>query len=107
MKRPASAAGPFCLDLGGMLGGSVVTSLCGVRWSVEAEMSFTLGVGLQAEAIDLLLERDGGGAERFDAGGGGGHLGEVVVAEGVDGVEAGDWTDRLRRPAARRRWRSG
>ena len=48
-----------------------------------------VGCGLQAEAIDLLLEGDGGGAERFDSGGGGRHLGEVLVAERVDGVEAG------------------
>ena len=41
------------------------------------------------EAVDLLLQGDGGGAERFDAGGGGGHFDEVVVAEVVDGVEAG------------------
>ena len=40
------------------------------------------------EAVDLLLERDGGGAQRFDAGSGGCHLGEVFVAERVDGVEA-------------------
>ncbi len=48
-----------------------------------------VGCGLEAEAVDLLLEGDGGGAERLDSGGGGGHLGEVFVAEGVDGVEAG------------------
>ncbi len=40
------------------------------------------------EAVDLLLQGDGGGAERFDAGGGGGHFDEVVVAEVMDGIEA-------------------
>ena len=46
-------------------------------------------VGLKAEAVDLVFEGDGGGAETFDAGGGDGDLGEVVVAEGVDSIETG------------------
>jgi hypothetical protein len=46
-------------------------------------------VGLEAKAVDLIFEGDGGGAQAFDAGGGDGYFGEVVVAEGVDGVEAG------------------
>ena len=32
------------------------------------------------EAIDLLLKGNGGGAERFGAGGGGSHLDQIVVA---------------------------
>ena len=45
--------------------------------------------GLKAEAVYLLFECYRGGAEGLDAGCGGGHFGEVFVAEGVDGVEAG------------------
>ena len=45
--------------------------------------------GFQAEAIDLLLECDRCGAERFDAGSGGGHLRKIFVAQGVDRIQAG------------------
>ena len=44
--------------------------------------------GLKSETVDLLFESDGGGAERFDSGGGSGHFSEIFVAERMDGVEA-------------------
>src|SRR5208283_72339 len=44
---------------------------------------------MEAEAVDLAFESGCGGAEALDAGRGGGHLGEVFVAEGVDGMERG------------------
>ncbi len=41
------------------------------------------------EAVNVLLQCDGGGAEGLDTCGGSGHFGEVLVTEYVDLVQTG------------------